>query len=50
VADNLDKDVEALRGVVKETFIGEPAAVEKKQKKNAKALQYEGYVGRRINK
>lgn len=50
VADNLDKDVEALRGVVKETFIGTPAAVEQKQKKNAKALQYEGYVGRRINK
>jgi len=50
VADNLDKDLEDLRGVVKQTFQGEPAEVEHKQKKNAKALQYEGYAGRRIKK
>ena len=50
VADNLDKDLGDLRGIVNETFKGEPAEVEHKQKKNAKALQYEGYVGRRINK
>lgn len=50
VADNLDKDLEDLRGVVKETFQGEPAEVEHKQKKNAKALQYEGYSGRRTSK
>jgi Ca-activated chloride channel family protein len=50
VADNLDKDLEDLRGVVRETFQGEPAEVEHKQKKNAKALQYEGYSGRRTTK
>jgi Ca-activated chloride channel family protein len=50
VADNLDKDLESLRGVVKQTFQGEPAEVEHKQKKNAKVLQYEGYSGRRIKK
>ena len=50
VADNLERDLEGLRGVVKETFQGEPSEVTQKQKKNAKALQYDGYVGRRIKK
>ena len=50
VASNLEKDVEDLRATVKGTFQGEPQEVEKKQKKNAKALQYEGYVGRRAGK
>jgi Ca-activated chloride channel family protein len=50
VADNVEKDLEDLRGVVKETFQGAPAEVAQKQKKNAKALQYEGYVGRRSGK
>jgi Ca-activated chloride channel family protein len=47
VAENLDKDLEALKIFVDETFQGSPAAVEKQQKSNAKALQYEGYNGRR---
>jgi Ca-activated chloride channel family protein len=50
VADNLEKDLEDLRGVVQETFQGEPGEVQHKQKKNAKALQYEGYSGRRTSK
>jgi Ca-activated chloride channel family protein len=50
VSKNLDKDLGDLRGVVEETFQGEPAAVAEKQKKNAKALQYEGYSGRRTSK
>jgi Ca-activated chloride channel family protein len=47
VARSLEKDLDALRGVVKETFAGAPAEVAHKQKKNAKVLQYEGYSGRR---
>ncbi len=47
VAENLDKDLKELRTFVKDTFQGAPAAVEQKQKSNAKALQYEGYSGRR---
>ncbi len=50
VAKNLDKDLGDLRGVVEETFQGAPAEVAHKQKKNAKALQYEGYSGRRTSK
>ena len=50
VARNLDEDVADLRGVVKDTFAGEPAEVARKQKKNAKSLQYEGYAGRRTSK
>jgi len=50
VAKNLEKDLGDLRGVVKETFQGEPAEVAHKQKKNAKVLQYEGYSGRRTSK
>ena len=47
VAENLDNDLEELRTVVKDTFEGAPAAVEQKQKSNAKTLQFEGYSGRR---
>ena len=47
VAENLDKDLKELRTVVKDTFKGAPAAVQQKQKSNAKALQFEGYSGRR---
>ncbi len=47
VADNLDRDVGKLRDTVKDTFSGKPAAVQRKQKTNAKALQYEGYQGQR---
>ena len=47
VADNLGKDVDKLRDTVRETFSGKPAAVQRKQKENAKALQYEGYQGQR---
>ena len=47
VAQNLDKDLNRLRSVVKDTFKGAPAAVYQKQKANAKSLQYEGYKGRR---
>ena len=50
VAGNLAKDVEALRHTVRETFEGPAAEVEQKQKRNAKVLQYEGYVGRRVAK
>ncbi len=47
VTRNLEKDLSQLRETVKETFAGAPAAVERKQKMNAKALQFEGYKGRR---
>ena len=47
VAEHLDNDLNKLRIFVKDTFRGTPAAVEQKQKSNAKALQYEGYSGRR---
>lgn len=47
VSANLDKDVEKLRKKVDDTFTGAPAAVEQKQKSNAKSIQYEGYNGRR---
>ena len=47
VADNLDRDLKELKTYVKDTFNGAPAAVRQKQKSNAKALQYEGYRGRR---
>ena len=47
VAENLDKDLRELRTFVKDTFEGAPAAVQQKQKSNAKALQFEGYSGRR---
>lgn len=47
VAENLDKDLKALKTLVDETFHGSPAAVKQQQKSNAKALQYDGYSGRR---
>jgi len=50
VATSLERDLEDLRGVVNETFQGEPQEVQIKQKKNSKSLQYEGYSGRRSKK
>jgi Ca-activated chloride channel family protein len=50
VATSLENDLADLRGVVNETFQGEPQEVEMKQKKNSKSLQYEGYSGRRSKK
>jgi len=47
VADNLNHDVKELETMVKDTFKGAPAAVQQKQKSNAKSLQYDGYRGRR---
>ncbi len=47
VAQNLDKDLKDLRQRVEDTFRGAPAAVTAKQKSNSKAMQYEGYKGRR---
>jgi Ca-activated chloride channel family protein len=47
VSQNLDQEVDALRTYVEETFQGPAPAVAAKQKKNAKALQYEGYRERR---
>ncbi len=50
VTQNLATDVRALRKGVEETFSGAPAAVAEKQKKNAKALQYDAYQSRRAKK
>ena len=47
VAQNLDKDLKELETYVEETFQGAPEAIRQKQKSNAKALQYDGYRGRR---
>lgn len=47
VKENLENDLGALKDTVEETFSGAPAAVSIKRKKNAKALQYEGYRGKR---
>ncbi len=47
VTQNLDKDVKELEAFVEETFQGVPETVRQKQKTNAKALQYDGYRGRR---
>jgi len=47
VATSLEKDLGGLRDMVEDTFQGAPQEVEAKQKKNSKALQYEGYSGRR---
>ncbi len=47
VADNLARDVDALKTYVQETFAGPAPAVAAKQKANAKALQYDGYRERR---
>jgi Ca-activated chloride channel family protein len=50
VATSLEGDLEDLREQVKDTFQGAPQAVQLKQKKNSKALQYEGYKGRRSSR
>ncbi len=47
VATNLDRDLKELEMFVEDTFNGAPEAVRQKQKSNAKALQYDGYRGRR---
>jgi Ca-activated chloride channel family protein len=47
VASNLEKDLDHLRQTVDETFAGTGGEVAEKQKSNAKALQYDGYMGRR---
>ncbi|MGD9323323.1 MAG: hypothetical protein PVG26_04850, partial [Desulfobacterales bacterium] len=47
VAENLDKDLKELKIFVNDTFKGAPAAVQQKQKSNAKVLQFQGYSGRR---
>ena len=47
VATSLERDLDDLRGMVEDTFHGKPQEVQLKQKNNAKALQYEGYRGRR---
>ena len=47
VASSLKRDLKELRGVVNDSFQGEPQEMELKQKKNSKSLQYEGYRGRR---
>jgi Ca-activated chloride channel family protein len=47
VAQNLDKDLKELEAYVEDTFKGAPESIRQQQKTNAKALQYEGYQGRR---
>jgi Ca-activated chloride channel family protein len=47
VTENLDKDLKELETYVEETFQGAPEVVREKQKSNAKALQFDGYRGRR---
>jgi len=47
VTRNLDRDLKDLQQTVENTFKGAPSAVAEKQKSNSKALQYEGYQGRR---
>ena len=47
VSQNLDRDLKDLRERVEDTFKGAPSAVSRKQKSSSKALQYEGYKGRR---
>ncbi|MGD9175158.1 MAG: VWA domain-containing protein [Desulfobacterales bacterium] len=47
VRQNLDRDLKDLQQQVEDTFTGEPSAVSRKQKTRSKALQYEGYKGRR---
>jgi Ca-activated chloride channel family protein len=47
VTRNLDGDLKDLQQTVGDTFKGAPAAVAEKQKSTSKALQYEGYQGRR---
>lgn len=47
VTQNLERDLKDLQKRVEETFEGAPTAVSRKQKANSKAIQYEGYKGRR---
>jgi Ca-activated chloride channel family protein len=47
VRQNLDHDLKDLQRRVEDTFAGEPSVVSRKQKASSKALQYEGYKGRR---
>ena len=47
VARRLDRDLGKIKTMVTDTFQGSPSAVSQKQKLNSKALQYEGYTGRR---
>ena len=47
VSQNLDRDVQALRQSVEDTFAGAPAVVEQKKKQRSKVLQYESYKIRR---
>ena len=50
VAENLDGDLQQLRGRVEETFAGPPAAVAQKKKQASKALQFDSYRMRRDRK
>jgi Ca-activated chloride channel family protein len=50
VEQNLKTDLDTLRSRVEHVFSGAPAAVAAKQKKNAKAMQYQAYEGRRATK
>lgn len=50
VAENLERDVPALRQRVDQTFIGAPAAVAEQRKQVSKSLQYDGYQLRRDKK
>jgi Ca-activated chloride channel family protein len=47
VNQNLDRDVEALRQTVDDTFTGTADEIATKQKGNSKAMQHEGYLKRR---
>ncbi|MEE9611892.1 MAG: VWA domain-containing protein [Desulfatiglandales bacterium] len=50
VKGNLERDLDDLRGFVKDTFEGNSGEVAHKQKMRSKALQYNGYKGRRSNR
>lgn len=47
VSENLENEVTLLKKDVEDTFVGSPAAVAQKQKRQAKSLQYESYRVRR---
>ena len=47
VTNHLEKDLDKLRDVVKQTFKGSQQEIEQQQKAQSKALQYEGYNKRR---
>lgn len=50
VGENLDKGMDELKQYVRSTFSGSAAEVARKQKVNAKSLQYDGYKDRRAKK